>query len=155
VHLEAGELAGPGVLEVERIGSDEVQGLVVALEPDGRVKSAEGHGPAVGVLRRPAHEQVVDVGDRRTAVQRRGHLCEQVGAADRLEQAQPDLAGRERIGAGHATVVGAPYREAGDRDGRRLLERDHPLLRCCADRYAANQNAAQCTAHDAPPEVVG
>src|SRR6266571_3304574 len=147
MHLHAGELAGARVGEVERIGGDEVERLIVALEPDRRVEPPERHRPAVRVLRSPAYKQIVDLGGRLPVLERRGELREQVRVPHGLEQTQADLPGRERVAARDAVVARAPHGEARDRDGPRLLERHFALLRRGADGKTAEQGAIQRTAH--------
>ncbi len=98
-------------------------------------------------MRRPAHEQVVDVGGRGAVFEGGRELRKQVGIAHRLEEAHADLPGRKRVAAGHAIVVSPSDRESRDGDGRRLFECHGPLLRGGVDRNAAEQSAPKRTAH--------
>src|SRR5690242_20781843 len=109
MHLHARELPWPGVGEVERIRGDEVQGLVVALEADRCIEAAEPERPLVRGVWRPAYEQIVYFGGRRAVFERRRELREYVRVPHRLEQADAQLAGRKRVAAGHAIVVGSAH----------------------------------------------
>src|SRR5439155_21990995 len=99
MQLHTGELAGARVREGERIRGDEVQGFVVALEADRRVEPTERQRPAVRPPRRPAHEQIVDLGGGLAVFEYGRQLREQIGLSRRLEQAHADLPGWEAVAA--------------------------------------------------------
>src|SRR2546426_3922839 len=154
MQLHAGEFAGARVREVEGIRGDEVQGLVIALEADRRVEPTECDCPSVRPLRRPAHEQVVDLRGCLPALECGRQLCEQIGLSHRLEQTDADLPGREAGAAADPVVVGTAHREPRHRDGLRLLERDRRALGRGTCRTAAEQYATERIAH-ASSDAVG
>src|SRR2546422_10154745 len=60
--------------------------LFRSLEADGSVEPAERQRPPVRPLRRPAHQEIVDLGGGLAVCEGGRQLREQVGVARRLEQ---------------------------------------------------------------------
>jgi hypothetical protein len=119
--LQSHHLHRPGQLEVEAGAHQEVERLVVPLEPDREIELPEVESDIGGARRHHREEQVIDLdlGAGLTAAlgrdQRRRELAEDVcSAGDLAKERDADLAGREAVVAGAAGVAVVAYPKAGD-----------------------------------------
>src|SRR5258706_459866 len=132
---QAGELHGPRILERERCRRNEIQRLVVALEPDRRVEPPERERQRREAPGCPVDDEVVDLDrrSRRTAVrllEMRRELAKEIELIRPWpENAQRDL--RSERGALREIAIVAPQsdREPGYVQRCGLFDRDVAALR--------------------------